>query len=99
MSLEDYNSGFCVLKFGATWCGPCKALEPNIKKLEAEYSNILFIGVNVDDRPELAKKYRIRSLPTVILLKDGREVNRIDGAALITPLRKAFRDFVGDRAA
>jgi len=93
------DNGLFVLKFGAMWCAPCKAIEPSLKKLEAEHPGISFISVDVDEHPELAKKYRIRALPTVILLKDGKEAIRIDGAALITPLRKAFRDFIGEQAA
>lgn len=95
----DILTGLCALKFGATWCGPCKALEPKIKKIEEEFPNINFKSVNVDDNPALAKKYQIRTVPTVILLRDGVEVARLNGASLITPLRKAFREFMDEKAA
>lgn len=95
----DISTGICALKFGAVWCAPCKALEPKLAKIEAEFPDISFYSVSVDDNPGLAKQYKIRSVPTVILLKDGQEVNRIAGAALINPLRKAFRDLMGSSKA
>lgn len=95
----DISTGICALKFGAVWCAPCKTLEPKLQKMEAEFPNIAFYSVNVDDDPGLAKQYKIRSVPTVILLRDGQEVTRIAGAALINPLRKAFRDLSGSKAA
>jgi thioredoxin 1 len=94
----EIGNGLCALKFGATWCGPCKALEPKIKKMEEEFPSVSFKSVNVDDDPALAKKYQIRSVPTVILLKDGREINRVNGAALIAPLRKVFRELIEEMA-
>ena len=95
----NFDNGFYALKFGASWCAPCKTLEPLLKKIEDEFPNVGFHSINVDEDPAMAKKYQIRNLPTVILLRDGQEVNRIQGAVLITPLRKAFRDLIADQAA
>jgi thioredoxin 1 len=85
--------GLVAVKFGAEWCGPCKKLEPNFLKIEEEFSNVKFMTVDVDQIPSIAQKYRIRTLPTILLLKNNKEINRINGLALIDPLRKAFRDF------
>ncbi len=93
------NTGLYALKFGATWCGPCKILEPNLKKMEAEFPSINIKHIDVDEYPKLAKEYKIRSVPTVILLKDGQEVKRVSGASLIAPLRKAFRELIEEKAA
>ena len=90
------NNGICALKFGANWCGPCKALEPRIKQMEEEFPSVSFKTIDVDNDPAMAKKYQIRTLPTVILLRDGREITRVNGSTLITPLRKAFRELVED---
>jgi len=87
-------SELVVLKFGATWCGPCKTMEPNIKKMQEEFPDIKFVSVDTDDDQNLAKEHKIKSIPAIVLLKDGVEQNRVVGAVLITPLRKAFRDFV-----
>jgi thioredoxin 1 len=74
-------------------------MEPSIKKMAEEFPNVHIHSVNVDDEPELCKKYKIMSVPTVILVLSGQEVNRITGAVLIEPLRKAFRDFINTQHA
>lgn len=89
--MSDINA----LKFGATWCAPCKLIEPKLEKMKEEFPQVQFRKIDVDDEYEMAEKYQIKSVPTVILLKDGLEVFRITGATLITPLRKAFSDLVG----
>ena len=67
------NSGKTVfVAFSATWCGPCKAIDPTIKKMESEFSNVTFAAVDIDDSPELAQKYKIKSLPSLILMRNGQ---------------------------
>lgn len=66
-------------KFGAAWCGPCRALAPILSEIKSQYENVLFTEYDVDDEFEEATKYEIRSVPTVIIIKDGVEVNRITG--------------------
>ncbi len=95
----DLGNGIWAVKFGATWCPPCKAMGKTFSKMEEEFEGVKFLSVDVDDTPQLAKEYRIRSLPTVILLRDGREQARLVGAIKAEPLRKAFRDLAKDRAA
>jgi len=84
--------GVCAIKFSAEWCGPCKRMEPTVEKLESEFRDASFFAVDVDDVPAIAQKYKIRTLPTFLVLKDGQEVNRVVGVSLIEPLRKIFRD-------
>ena len=86
------DSGLCVVKFWATWCGPCKKMEPTIKQLESEFTMMKFISVDVDQVPSLAQKFRIRTLPTILLLRDGKEIERVTGMSLMDPLRKLFQD-------
>ena len=65
-----------LLDFWATWCGPCQMLAPIIKELAAEYDGRVKVGkVNVDDEEELAAAFRINSIPTVVLMKDGKAVS------------------------
>ena len=71
------KGGVSVLDFWAEWCGPCRMISPIIEKLATEYDGKALIGkVNVDHNPEVAMKYGVRSIPTIVILKDGEEVER-----------------------
>ena len=89
---SDFNidNGVYVVKFWATWCQPCKIYEPTIEKLDSEYNakSVKFLSVDIDQVAVLAQKFKIKSLPTLIVFKDGLEVSRIVGVSLITPIRK-----------
>ena len=65
----------------APWCGPCKMVAPVLDQLASEYAGrFKFAKLNVDDNPITASKYGIQSIPTLLLFKDGRQVNRLVGA-------------------
>ena len=67
-------------KFEADWCGPCRMLKPTFQKLEETFGNsIKFSYINVDESQYEAAKYSIRSIPAVVIVKDGAEVNRLVG--------------------
>jgi thioredoxin 1 len=95
----DINEGISLVKFGATWCAPCKTVSGTIKKVEQEFPTIKFSEIDVDDNPGLAKDYKIKSVPTVILFKDGEIITQMVGALKIDALRKVLRDNVKDIAA
>jgi thioredoxin 1 len=70
-----------LVDFGAEWCGPCVAVAPIIRSLALEYADRLTVAtVDVDSQPQLAARYGVRSLPTVMLLEDGKVLRVLVGA-------------------
>jgi len=71
------NSGVSVVDFWAEWCGPCRMISPIIEELASEYDGKATIGkVNVDHNPEVSMKYGVRSIPTILILKNGEVVDK-----------------------
>jgi thioredoxin 1 len=68
-----------VKKFFGHWCSPCKLLAPVIEEIKKEMPNVKFVDVDVDENYELASKYGVRGVPTVVIERDGVEVKRFVG--------------------
>lgn len=73
------REGLTVLDFWASWCGPCKMLAPVFEEAQKEKPNVFFGKINVDDEQELAYKFGISSIPTIIFMKNGKAVNKAVG--------------------
>ena len=69
-----------LIDFWASWCGPCRMLSPVIDKIADEVSDVKFGKVNVDEQMKIAKEYRVMSIPTLILFKDGKIAKQELGA-------------------
>ena len=70
-----------IVDFWATWCGPCRMLSPLLDEVEEERADrITVVKVNVDDADEIAMRYRIMSIPTLVFVKNGQMVDRTVGA-------------------
>ena len=78
---EVINSDIPVLvDFWATWCGPCKMIAPIVEEIAEEYEGKIKVGkVNVDDEGDLASEYRIASIPTLLIFKNGEIVHTLVG--------------------
>ena len=77
---EVLNSEKTVLiDFYADWCGPCKMLSPVVEQFANENENIKVVKIYVDDEQDLAIKYGVMSIPTLVVIKNGQEVNRSVG--------------------
>jgi len=68
-----------VKKFSAVWCGPCRALTPVMNEIKGNYSNVKFEEYDIDEYSEVTEKYGVRSVPTVIIERDGVELQRFTG--------------------
>ena len=73
------HDGLCIVVFRASWCMPCKMLSPVIDELAEEYPEVKFGKVNVDEQGELAVKYGIASIPTLLFFRNGEIVNKSVG--------------------
>ena len=69
-----------LLDFWASWCGPCRMVSPIVDEIAEERTDIKVGKVNVDEQPELAARFRVMSIPTLVVMKDGEIVNQSIGA-------------------
>jgi thioredoxin 1 len=84
-----------LVDFWAEWCAPCRMLAPTVEKLAEVYGNqVDFAKVNVDELPELANQYGVRSIPTLVLLRDGNVVEQLIGARPYQELARLLEQYL-----
>lgn len=92
LTIDNFDSeianGKVLVDFWATWCGPCRMLAPILDTLEEENKDIKLCKVNVDEQPELAKRFGVMSIPTLILFKNGKQADKSVGLIDLDALRE-----------
>jgi thioredoxin 1 len=84
--------GVSVVDFWAEWCGPCRLISPIVDELSKEYEGKATIGkVNVDSNPEVSMKYGVRSIPTILILKNGEVVDKHVGTTTKASLEEKIQ--------
>ncbi len=75
------SKGLVMVDFWAVWCGPCRIIAPTVEELAKEYSGRVKVAkLNTDENPDIASRYKIMGIPTVMFFKDGQKVDQIVGA-------------------
>ena len=69
-----------LVDFWASWCGPCKMIAPEVEKVAMERNDIKVCKINVDEEGELAQRFKVRTIPTLMVMRDGEMVKRSSGA-------------------
>jgi thioredoxin len=87
--------GSWLVDFWAAWCGPCRMIAPVIEALAEERGDVRFGKLNVDENPRLAAKFNARSIPLLVLFKDGVERGRVLGAVPRGHIEAAIRQYLG----
>lgn len=75
------SQGLAMVDFWAVWCGPCRMIAPTVEELAKEYlGKVKVAKLNTDENPDIASRYKIMGIPTIIFFKDGQKVDQVVGA-------------------
>jgi len=86
-----------VVDFWASWCGPCRLVEPVIEELAREYAGkVVFGKVNVDENPKVSQDFGVQSIPTILVFKNGRPVDGVIGAVPKAQIASKFTSYLND---
>ncbi|KAL4885791.1 thioredoxin-like protein [Aspergillus karnatakaensis] len=88
------SSGPVVVDFFATWCGPCKAIAPVIGKLSETYTDVKFLQVDVDKARSIAQEHEIRAMPTFVLYKDGKLLDKRVVGGNVKELEEGIKNII-----
>ncbi len=90
------SNGLVMIDFWAVWCGPCRMIAPTVEELAKEYSGkVRVFKVNTDENPEIASRYKIMGIPTLMFFKEGQKVDQIVGAVPKPQLKAKLDSLLG----
>ena len=90
------HNGIVMIDFWAVWCGPCRMIAPTVEELAKEYAGkIKVMKLNTDENPDVASKYKIMGIPTIIFIKNGQEADRLVGAVPKPQLKAKIDALIG----
>ena len=97
LTKENFNDALSsdkkvLIDFYADWCGPCRMVSPIVDEIAQEHPEYLICKINVDEQSELAAKFMVSSIPTLVVLKDGEIVNQSTGARPKAQILKMLED-------
>mgnify|MGYP001560083293 CR=1 FL=1 len=93
-SIEKELKGKIIIDFWADWCYPCKEMSPVFEEISKEVKGLKFAKMDVDEEPELASKFGVMSIPTFLLLKDGKEIKRFVGVMAKSSLKEKIKELI-----
>lgn len=89
------HEGLVLVDFWAVWCGPCKMIAPTIEELSKEYGDKLkVVKLNTDENPDIASKYKIMGIPTLMFFKNGEKVDQMVGAVPKPQIKSKIDSFL-----
>ena len=77
LNSELKNNEVVLVDFYADWCGPCKALAPILEEIDNDREKVKIVKINIDRNPDIAKRFGIMSIPTLIVFKNGKEIKNL----------------------
>jgi thioredoxin 1 len=91
---QQIKSGLFLIDFWAPWCAPCKMIAPTLNEISEKEQNVTIAKVNVDNQQQLAQKFKIRNIPTLIMTHNGKEIKRFTGVKTKKFLMKEVNQFL-----
>ncbi|MBI2667470.1 thioredoxin [Candidatus Woesearchaeota archaeon] len=93
-NIEKELKGKIIIDFWADWCYPCKEMSPLFEEISKEIKGLKFAKIDVDEEPEIASRFGVMSIPTFLLLKDGKEVKRFVGVMAKSSLKEKIKESI-----